>query len=88
MVAQPVAQMECLRAPRVRLFAAVVVATKKVRVCYQTAVWQPAEVPHTVYVFYGFCLFMPIKSASTNQNGKKTSPLTDFFVTILAVKKL
>ena len=69
MVAQPVAQMECLGAPRVRLFAAVVVATKKVRVCYQTAVWQPAEVPRTVYLFYGFCLFTPVKTARTNQNG-------------------
>ena len=69
MVAQPVVQMECLEAPRVRLFAADAVATKKVRVCYQTAVWQPAEVPRTVDVFYGFCVFTPVKTARTNQNG-------------------
>ena len=61
MVAQPVAQMECLGAPRVRLFAAVAVANKKVRVDQQTAAWEPAKVTRAAGYFYIFRLFSPVK---------------------------
>ena len=54
---QRAVRMECLRALLVCLIDADTAATKKVRFCYQTAMWEPAEVTSTVYVFYGFSYF-------------------------------
>ena len=47
------------------------------------AACESAEVPCTVYVFYGFCLFTPVKSTRTNQHGWFAWPFADFLVTLL-----
>ena len=63
---QRAVRMECLRAQLVCLFQVVAAAAKKVGFCYQTAAWEPAEVMRTVWYFYVFFLFSPVKSGRTN----------------------